>query len=82
MDHKELSELSDQELLDKVKKVKSNPVTYALLIGFLIGVIIYSIVVNSLGFFTLIPLYFIYKLIKNSEKDKALDESLKERNLK
>ena len=82
MDHKELSELSDQELLDKVKKVKSNPVTYALLIGFLIGVIIYSIVVNSLGFFTLIPLYFIYKLIKNSEKDKALDELLKKRNLK
>jgi len=82
MDHKELSELSDQELLDKAKKVKSNPITYALLIGFLIGVIIYSIVVNSLGFFTLIPLYFIYKLIKNSEKDKALDESLKERNLK
>ena len=82
MDHKELSELSDQELLDKVKKVKSNPVTYALLIGFLIGVIIYSIVVNSLGFFTLIPLYFRYKLIKNSEKDKALDESLEERNLK
>jgi len=82
MDHKKLSELSDQELLDKAKKVKSNPITYALLIGFLIGVIIYSIVVNSLGFFTLIPLYFIYKLIKNSEKDKALDESLKERNLK
>jgi len=82
MDHKELSELSDQELLDKAKKVKSNPITYALLIGFLIGVIIYSIVVNSLGFFTLIPLYFIYKLIKNSEKDKALDELLKERNLK
>ncbi len=82
MDHKKLSVLSDQELLDKAKKVKSNPITYALLIGFLIGVIIYSIVVNSLGFFTLIPLYFIYKLIKNSEKDKALDESLKERNLK
>lgn len=82
MDHKELSELTDQELLDKSTKIKSNSITYALLIGFLIGIIVYSIVVNTLGFFTLIPLYFIYTLIKNSKKDKALDEMLKERNLK
>ena len=79
---KELSELTDQELLDKSTKIKSNSITYALLIGFLIGIIVYSIVVNTLGFFTLIPLYFIYTLIKNSKKDKALDEMLKERNLK
>ena len=82
MDHTELSELTDQELLDKSTKIKSNSITYALLIGFLIGIIVYSIVVNTLGFFTLIPLYFIYTLIKNSKKDKALDEMLKERNLK
>lgn len=62
-EQKELSELTDQELLDKAKKKKSNSIMNALLIGFLIGIVIYSVVNNSLGFFTLIPLFFVYKLI-------------------
>ena len=36
----------------------------ALFIGILFGIVIYSVVVNSWGIFTLIPLYFIYRLIK------------------
>lgn len=83
MHQKELSELTDQELLDEAKKVKSTSIQYALLIGFLIGIVLYSVVKNSLGFFTLIPLYFVYKLINNSNYDhKALENLLKERNLK
>ena len=81
MNQKELSELTDQELLDKAKKMKSNSIFYSLFIGFLIGIIIYSIVVNSWGFFTLIPLFFIYKLVNNSNNNKALEKLLKERNL-
>jgi len=82
MIQKELSELTDQELLDEAKKNKSNPISNALIIGFLIGIIIYSIVVNSLGFFTLIPLFFIFKFVNYSQKSKDLEELLKERNLK
>ena len=68
MHEKELSALTDEELLDRRKKMKSNHITNAVLIGFLIGIIIYSIAVNSVGLFTLIPLFFVYKLIYNSKK--------------
>ena len=83
MNQKELSELTNEELLQEAKKRKSASIMNALLIGFLAGVIVYSIVKNSLGFFTLIPLYFIYKLINNSKyKSKELEDLLRERNLK
>ncbi len=70
MKQNELSELTDQELLEKAKKKKSTAITHALLIGFLIGIVIYSIVKNSWGFFTLIPLFFIYKLFNNANDTK------------
>jgi hypothetical protein len=82
MNEKELSELTDQELLDEAKKMRSNPIMNAVFIGVLIGIIIYSMVKNSLGFLTLFPLFLIYKLLKNSKKSKALEKLLKERNLK
>jgi riboflavin transporter FmnP len=82
MTQEELSELTDQELLDQEKKMKSTSITNAVFIGFMIGIVIYSIVKNSLGFFTLIPLFFAFKLFKNSKNNKALEELLKERNLK
>ena len=82
MEHKKLSELTDQELLAKAKEVKSSAIFHAFIIGFLIGIIIFSVVVNSVGIFTLIPLYFVYKLFKNPKKDDALEQELKTRNLK
>jgi hypothetical protein len=57
--------------------------------GFLFGIIMYSILVNSIGFFTLIPLFFIFKLYNNSKHNEAslkrnedLEKLLKERKLK
>jgi hypothetical protein len=82
MNQKELSELTDQELLIEAKKMKSNSIINAFLIGLFIGIVIYSIVKNSWGFFTLIPLFFVYKLTKNSKKDKVLEKLLRDRNLK
>lgn len=83
MKEKKLSELTDQELLQKAKKMKSTSITNAVLIGFFIGIVFYSILKNSLGFLTLIPLFFAYKLINNSKyKNKELENLLKERNLK
>ncbi len=82
MEGKKLSELTDQELLQEAKKAKSTSITNAVLIGFLIGIVVYSIVKNSLGFFTLIPLFFAYKLINNSTyNSKELKNILKERKL-
>jgi hypothetical protein len=82
MTEKELTELSDQELLEKRKKTKSASITNAVFIGFMIGIITYSIVKNSVGFFTLIPLYFAYKAFNNSKNDSALEKEIKSRNLK
>ena len=85
MTPEELSELSDQELLVEAKKMKSSAIIYAFFIGFLIGIVIFSLWMNSIGFFTLIPLYFAYKLFTNSEYKKAeeaMKEALNERNLK
>jgi len=83
MIQKELTELTDEELLQEAKKKKSAALTNAVLIGFLAGVIFFSVMRNSLGFLTLIPLFFIYKLVNNSKYDnKELENLLKERGLK
>jgi ABC-type phosphate transport system permease subunit len=84
MTNKDLSELTDQELLDEAKKMKSFSITNAFLIGFLVAIICYSIAKNSWGMLTLIPLYFIYKMVNDprNKKSKDLEELLKERNLK
>lgn len=81
MKQKNLSELTDEELLQEVKKNKSANIINAVLIGFLIGIIFYSVMKNSLGFFTLIPLFFAYVLINKSRyNNKELTTLLKERN--
>lgn len=84
MNQNELSALTDDELLAEAKKLKSFSITNALLIGFLLGILIYSFAKNTWGLVTIIPLYFIYKLV-NDPKNKryqAVEKLLKERNLK
>jgi len=81
MKQKELTELTDQELIEEAKKIKPSPLVDAFFIGFLVGIIIYSVVMNSWGFLTLIPLFIVYKLLKKSERNEALKKELKERNL-
>ncbi|MFD0797686.1 FUSC family protein [Maribacter chungangensis] len=81
MREEELSDLTDEQLLKKVKKSKSSAIWDALIIGFMIGIVIYSAVENTLGFLTLIPLYFIYKMVKSSKNDDALKQVLKDRGL-
>lgn len=82
MNRKELSALTNEELLAEAKKMKSASFLNALLIGIMIGVIIWSVAKNTIGFFTLIPLFFAYKLINKDKDNKALKDYLKERNLK
>lgn len=71
MSQKESSELTDQELVE-AKKIKPSPIIDAFFIGFLVGIIIYSVVANSWGFLTLIPLFMIYGLLKKSKRNQAL----------
>lgn len=84
MNQKEPIELTDQELLHEAKKIRSFSITNALFIGFLIGIVAYSVVKNSWGLLTLIPLFFAYKLINDpkNKRYKELEILLKQRNLK
>ena len=84
MESNNYSKLSDQELLEEQKKLKSFSLTNALFIGFLLGVIVFSIIKSSWGMLTLIPIYFIYKMVNDTrnKKVKELEKEFKDRNLK
>ena len=79
---KELSALTDEELLKEAKKVKPTYLYDAAIFGILIGIAIYSTVNNGLGLLTFLPLVYIPIAAKNKTKNKALEKLLKERNLK
>ena len=69
MEQRKPQDLTDEKSLKEAKKVNSTSIANAVLIGFLIGIIFYSVAENSLGLFTLIPLFLIYKLINNPKKE-------------
>ncbi len=83
------SEMTDEELLVEKKKLSKSKVVHATLIGFFAGVLIFGVVSWSLSaekriWFLipmLIPIGFIFKLLKNPNKNKELEEVLKHRNL-
>jgi hypothetical protein len=81
MKQKELSQLSNQELLEFAKQNKPSPLLDAFFIGFLGGIIVFSIVANSLGFLSLIPLFLIYLFLKKPMQYEALKKELNRRNL-
>ena len=84
MEQRKLTELTDEELLQAAKKMKSEAAINAGFIGFLIGIVFYSVFKNGFGFFLLIPLFLIYKLINRKPKynKQELERILRERNLK
>lgn len=81
--------MTDEELLVEKEKLKKSKVFHATAIGFLAGILIFGFASWSLssekrlGFLIplLIPVVFIYRMIKNPNKNKDLEEVLKERNL-
>jgi hypothetical protein len=84
MNTKELSQLTDQELLAEAKKIRSFSIINAVFIGFLLGIVLYSVFNNSFGLLMLIPLYLIYRLTNDpkNKRVKEVEKILKERNLK
>jgi hypothetical protein len=89
MEKKVYSELTDEELLVEKNKLKNSKIFHAAFIGFLAGILIFGVVSwiltseKRLGFFIpmLIPIYIIYRLVKNPTSNKDLEEVLKERHL-
>lgn len=81
MNQKELSQLTDKELLEVAKNSKPSPIIDAFFIGFLVGIIIFSVAANSWGFVTLIPLFLIYIFLKKPKQYEALKKELEKRKL-
>lgn len=81
MNQKELSQLSDKELLEVAKTNKPSPIIDAFFIGFLIGIIIFGVAASAWGLITLIPLFLIYILLKKPKQYEALQKELEKRNL-
>jgi hypothetical protein len=73
MDKKDLTGLTVEELKEEAKKLKSFSIMNAFIIGFLIGIVVYSLIKNTFGFLMLIPLYIIYKLV-NDPREKRKKE--------
>lgn len=72
MNPKEFPQLTDEELLEAAENNKPSPIIDAFFIGFLIGIIIYSVVASVWGFTTLLPLFLIYVFLKKPKKYEAL----------
>lgn len=67
-DSKDHSKLALGELLTEEKKIKKLEITSAVVIGFLVGVIIYGVAKNGFGFlYTVIPFILIAGIAKNSQ---------------
>jgi len=76
METENLTALNDQELLAKMKKLKNNKIVDATIIGFTIGIVIYSAVKNGFGFFTFFPLIITYVIVRNSKNNKILENEI------
>jgi len=89
MEKKDFSEMTDEELLVEKKKLKDSKILHASLIGFMAGILIFGTVSwilspeKRVGFFIpmLIPVFFIYKMMKNPKTNEDLEDVLKERRL-
>ena len=87
MEKNKLAELTTEELQIEKKKLKKRKFLKALLIGFLVGVffILGSAMVHYESPLGAIPifllLFIIPKIAKSPDKDKTLEETLKERNI-
>jgi hypothetical protein len=81
MRQNEYSKLTDEELIEALKNNKPSPLIDAFFIGFLIGVLIFSIASNTWGVIMLIPIVLIYAFLKKPKKFEALKAELKKRSL-
>jgi hypothetical protein len=89
MEKSDLYKLTDEELLVEKKKLKKSKLFHATFIGFLAGILIFGMVAwalspeKQIGFLIpmFIPIGIIYKMLKNPQSSKDLEDVLKERKL-
>ncbi len=82
MERDDFAKLSDEEIIDLSKKAKAKTWLNALLIGIMIGVLVYGVAKGNIGIFTLAILYVLYKIFTKPKENSLLKEELTKRNLK
>lgn len=74
---KELSELADQELLEKKRTIEARNISNAVILGVLVGIAIYSMITKGISLMTFIPVLFAFFVANSWNKDKkALKKEL------
>ena len=73
MIQKNLSDLSDEQLLIKLKGIRTAKIVDAVLVGLTVGIVIYGAIKNGFGFFTFVPLILIVAIIRNSKNNKNIE---------
>lgn len=78
------SELTDTELVAEARRHRNSALFHAVWIGFLGGIVLFSVITRSWSLLTLIPLYLIYLMLKgsNNERSRLVREEMERRGLK
>ncbi|SHK20785.1 hypothetical protein [Chryseobacterium polytrichastri] len=76
MNPENFTELNDQELLQKAKKLKNNKIIDATIIGFTLGAVVYGAIKHGFGFFTFFPLVLPFFIVRNSANNKLLEKAI------
>jgi hypothetical protein len=77
----DIKELNDEALLKQAEKMKSTKLYDSTIIGFLVGVAIYSTFANGFGLLTFLPLVYLPIAGKNQKKRSDLKNQLADRGL-
>jgi hypothetical protein len=71
-DKKDYAKLTLEELLAEEKKIKRQDITGSVFVGFLVGVMLFGLIMNGFGLlYTAIPLLLIAAVAKNGQTIKA-----------
>lgn len=72
------SQLTDEELTQKLKSIKNHKIIDATLIGFSVGVAFFGAINKGFGVGFILPLIMVYIFFKNSKNNKILEKEAEE----
>ena len=73
-----LTELSNEELLNKLKNIKTDKLINATIIGVTIGIVVYSAVKNGFGVFTFFTLFAAVLIARSFASNTILEKKVKQ----
>lgn len=74
-----LSELSDQELMEEEKKRKNGAIAFRIIIGLLMGIAFYSATHKGSFLISCLPLFFMALFVKSENDYKAVKTEIQSR---